>query len=190
MASESKSIPGFQDMWDAFPQGSADAVKSQIGGSVNQGWLTDTSIVSLCHAFNTGGEAIPKALQFADASPPKKLNTTSGPSRDDGPAWRYAFRAAEFLKYLRETFGEPDLKESGGAVPASFGSRKGVVVFLDCGWTHAPAHIDLWNGTQCAGAGYFSEAKDLLLWECKSIWKPEEATAEEGGVVLSLTLPT
>lgn len=175
--------PDFQKLWDAYPTGDTPAVGKLIGGAVGsgigqpdangkmRGWITNTCAIRLSRSFNYAGNEfrIPQAYAFADRKVPKTFSTIAG-----GDKLRYAFRVAEFLKYLREKFGKAPVsitKERGDStVPDVFKSRKGLIVFDDCGWSDATGHIDLWNGSECRGKAYWQEAKRVFLWTPQVQW--------------------
>lgn len=160
-------IPDFQKMWDAYPRGTSEEAKKKIGGGVNSGWVTNTCAIRMSRSFNAAGHAIPKTHTFADGT---KLNTTYGADK-----LRYAYRVREFRKYLNDQFGQPDLIHKypgdGGPVPDSFKGKKGIIVFEVRIWSDATGHIDLWDGSDCAGHAYFGDAYEVALWQ------PEDATA-------------
>ncbi len=153
-------LPDFEKLWNAYPQGSADEIKKLIGGGVAGDWVTNTCAIRMSRAFNYADNPIPKGHKLPDGS---KLNTTFG-----GDKKRYAFRVAEFRKYLEELYGEPELKHDnsgdGGPIPDEFKKRKGIIVFEVKVWSDATGHIDLWDGESCAGDAYFNKARQVALW--------------------------
>jgi hypothetical protein len=164
-------FPDFLKLWNAYPNGEADEVKKLIGGAVNADWITNTCTIRLSRAFNYAGTdwRIPYGYKYANqAANPKVLNTVKGA---DG--LRYAFRVAEFLKYLKEKFGKPQIrvfKQRGEDMPHDFAGRRGIVVFNDCGWSDATGHVDLWNKDQIAHHAYWQEAKEVYLWSSDQVW--------------------
>jgi hypothetical protein len=84
-----------------------------------------------------------------------------------GNGMRYAFRVAEFKKYMQQKYGEPTF--SGGAGSESdFAGKQGIILFDDCGWSDATGHFDLWDGSACAHGAYWEQAKVVKLWETGS----------------------
>jgi len=178
-------FPDLQKLWEAYPNHEDPVdVGKVIGGAVRSGigdrdaagrlvgWIQNTCTIRLSRAFNYCGSAefrIPTSFAFADKRAPAALNTVGG-----GDKLRYAFRVAEFLKFLREKFGKPPVlakKERGdSAVPEVFRTRKGIIVFNDCGWSDATGHVDLWNGSECRHHGYWTEAKEVYLWTPDLRW--------------------
>ena len=156
-------LPNFQKLWDNYPgKQSADEVKQLIGGAVNADWITNTCTIRMSRAFNLAGFKVPFGHKFAAGGQPAMLNTVKG-----GDGLRYAFRVAEFLKYMKEQFGKPQiriLQERGSAMPDAFKGRQGIVVFNDCGWSDATGHFDLWNRDQIGHEGYWDKAKEVYLW--------------------------
>jgi hypothetical protein len=175
-------FPDFDKLWGAYPNGEADEVKALIGGGVNEAWITNTCTIRLSRAFNYAGREwrIPKGHAFADQSAmPKVLNTVRGA---DG--LRYAFRVREFLKYLKEKFGKPQIrvfKARGEGMPEQFAGRRGIAVFNDCGWSDATGHVDLWNKDQIAHPAYWEEAKEVYLWAADQTWQVAGATTLRQG---------
>ena len=116
------------------------------------------------------------SVTFADKGNPKTMSTILG-----GDKLRYAFRVAEFLKYLRQALGKPQLsvaKARGDAnVPKEFQGRKGVIVFDNCGWSDATGHLDLWDGAACKHAAYWEQAMNVYLYSDKSLWMVTTPTA-------------
>jgi hypothetical protein len=164
-------FPDFEKLWSAYPNGEAEEVKKLIGGAVDAAWITNTCTIRLSRAFNHAGKEwrIPYGHRFFNqAANPKVLNTARGA---DG--LRYAFRVAEFLKYMKERFGKPQIrvfKQRGEGMPAAFEGRKGLVVFNDCGWNDATGHVDLWNGEEIKHHAYWEEAKEVYLWAADRVW--------------------
>lgn len=177
-------IPSADALISNYPQGDAATVKRQIGGGVNADWITNTCAIRLSRSFNKAGAKIPGNVAY--------LNTVRGGDGD-----RYAFRVKEFRKWLEARYGPPTLKAKGtrsAAAPESFRGKKGIICFVDCGWTDASGHLDLWDGEKCVNHGYFELAKEILLWESNP--RPEQsarpaATAQGGqrtGTVTATTL--
>lgn len=194
------ALPDIKKLWDAYPKESdiIDACKG-IGGAVGRGvgergpdgsptgWIQNSCAIKLSRAFNYADpkHRIPNGYKFAIKKTPLKLNTIVG-----GDKYRYAFRVAEMLKYLAEKYGRPAVrvrkKRGDDAVPASFAGKSGVIVFNDCGWGNATGHIDLWNGTDCRGAAYWSDAKEVYLWSSAAAFT---VTAARNGQLLDGDTP-
>ena len=156
--------PGtFDKLWDAYPHGSADEVKAKIGGGVGMDWVTNTCAIRVSHALNAMGDAIQKTHRHADGAP---LKTTYGA---DGS--RYVYQVSEMRKYLTEKYGEPTVVHhnpgDGGAVPASFNGKQGVILFDVRVWSDATGHVDLWDGQAAAHQAYFDKARSVYLWEIR-----------------------
>jgi hypothetical protein len=155
-----RELRGFETMWNAYPApgGSAEEAKRTIGGQVNAAWITNTCVVRLSRSFNASGHTIPN--ESGDG-----LVTVKG-----GDGKNYALRVAEFTRWLKRRYGDPDLVETfpppgGGDVPSSFLGRQGVIIFEVDGWTDATGHVDLWNGARCRHGDYFSRAHTVMLWD-------------------------
>ena len=175
-------FPDFAKLWDAYPNGEADEVKALIGGAVDADWITNTCTIRMSRAFNYAGREwrIPFGHKYADQrAAPKILNTVKGA---DG--LRYAFRVAEFLKYLKEKFGKPQIrvfKARGEGMPAQFEGRRGIVVFNDCGWSDATGHVDLWDKDQIKHEAYWEQAKEVYLWSADRVWAVAGASTVRSG---------
>ena len=165
-------FPVFDELWSAYPGGEAPEVKKLIGGAVDADWIVNTCTIRMSRAFNYAGAAwhIPLGHRYADQKrEPRVLNTVRG-----GDGLRYAYRVAEFLKYLKERFGTPQvrvLKDRGAGMPAQFAGKRGIVVFNDCGWNDATGHVDLWNKDTIAHQAYWEQAKEVYLWSADPVWQ-------------------
>jgi hypothetical protein len=155
-----RRLPEFSRLWAAYPHGSPEQVKSQIGGGANYDWIVNTCTIRISRSFNYAGHPVP-------ATDPA-LNTVRG---SDG--LRYAYRVKEFKRYLTRVYGlarlTQEYESAGGDVPESFRGRKGVIAFDVDGWSDATGHIDLWNGELCAGQSYFDKAAQVYLWEAPEL---------------------
>ena len=175
-------FPDFGRLWSSYPNGEPDAVKKLIGGAVNADWIVNTCTIRMSRAFNYTSPDwhIPFGHKYVDQSAePKVLNTIKGA---DG--LRYAFRVAEFLKYLKEKFGKPQIrvfKARGEGMPQQFAGRRGIVVFNDCGWSDATGHVDLWNKDQIKHEAYWEQAKEVYLWSADSVWQVAGAPVVRAG---------
>jgi type VI secretion system (T6SS) effector Tae4 (amidase) len=175
-------FPDFDKLWSSYPGGEAEDVKKRIGGAVNADWIVNTCTIRMSRAFNYAGTEwrIPYGHKYADQKgAPKVLNTVKG-----GDGLRYAFRVAEFLKYLKEKFGKPQIrifKERGEGMPDAFAGRRGIVVFNDCGWNDATGHVDLWNKDSIAHEAYWEQAKEVYLWAADQVWQVAGSNAVRSG---------
>lgn len=191
-------FPDFQKLWDNYATGNPEEAGKLIGGAVGTGigkldaygtptgWIKNTCTIRLSRSFNYAGPEfrIPKAQTFPDGKHPTALNTVAG-----GDKLRYAYRVAEMLKYLRLKFGKPTVlvkRTPDGSIPPEFKNRKGIIVFNDCGWSDATGHVDLWNGTECRGHGYWDKAKEVYLWTDQARWT---VTTALGGTLTEGTTP-
>ncbi len=164
-----KTLPGFDALWAAYPHGTAAEVKALIDGNVNAEWITNTCAIRVSRSFNYAGHPIPMDHDG--------LNTVRG-----GDDLRYAFRVLEFGKFLNRKYGMPDLvheyEDNGGPIPESFRGRSGVIAFDVRGWNDATGHFDLWNGEDCAHKGYFNRTWRVSLWDA-----PKHTIGQLGGSV-------
>ena len=160
-------MPGlrnFDDMWGAYPNpgGTAAAAKAAIGGAVDRDWIRNTCVVRVSRSFNASGNPIPGDRNDGMA-------TVRG-----GDGKHYALRVHEFRRYLKDTYGEPDVAHTypggtGGAIPGAFFGLRGVVVFDVDVWSDATGHVDLWNRDRCRHAAYFDVAAKVMLWRVDDV---------------------
>lgn len=149
------TVPNINALITNYPRGEAEQVKKAIGGKVDAAWITNTAAIRMSRAFNYAGAPIPNNNA--------NLATVVGADK-----LHYAYRVAEFRKWLTEKYGQPTLSfKSGpyGKAPAQLAGRKGIILFVDAGWSDASGHIDLWDGQQVVHHGYFELAKQVYLWE-------------------------
>lgn len=150
-----KQLLNFDSMWNEYPLGEAAAVKKRIGGNVDADWIANTCVVRVSRAFNYSGHRIP----IDRAS----LVTVKG-----GDQLRYAFRVAEFSRYLKAVYGAPSITFENGPTdeaPPDFLGKQGVVAFAVKGWSDATGHFDLWKEKECINSHYFNRAHRVDLWE-------------------------
>jgi hypothetical protein len=150
-------IPDFDRLWEAYPRGRAAEVKQRIGGRVDYAWIENTCAIRMSRSFNYSDAPLPRGR--------RGLNTVSGA---DGR--RYAYRVREFRDHwLEREYGNPRSSHAndgdGGPVPESFRGRRGVIEFVVPAFDDATGHLDLWNGSECAGHGYWQVATEVHLWE-------------------------
>ena len=82
---------------------------------------------------------------------------------------RDAYRVAEFGEHwLTREYGRASLSHfndgDGGPIPDSFRDRRGIIQFVVPSFDDATGHLDLWNGDECVGHGYFHLAREIHLW--------------------------
>jgi hypothetical protein len=147
----------FSKLWDAYPEGEADFVKSEIGGSVNAAWVENTCPIRLSRSLNYSGHPVL-------ANP--HLLTLRGADKK-----QYAFRLSEFMGYLKQSFGHPTISvtrtpgDDGTLLEESIRGHKGIVVFIVKGWVDATGHVDLWDGESVKHEAHFDRASAVYLWE-------------------------
>jgi hypothetical protein len=151
-----EDLPAFKKLWDGFPRGSVEDVKTLIGGRVDADWIKNTCAIRVSRALNQAGAPVP-------FTPPK--NTISGA---DGK-WHF-FKVADLRTYLLKTYGPPGVvvKRSDKAVPidaSKFAGMKGIIHFDVQGWTDATGHFTVWDGTTCGDKCYFDKASAVSLWK-------------------------
>lgn len=155
-------LPDFRTLWLGYPRGSSTEVKAKIGGRVNYDWITNTCTIRTSHAFNYAGAKIPQGHDG--------LGTTDGA---DG--LRYAYRVAEFRRYLEGRYGPPShvVKGAAGTISAAqFADRQGLICFEVEAWSDATGHLDMWNGTRAISGAYFDKAHEVAIWEAATTSEP------------------
>lgn len=146
------ALPEFSKMWGAYPGGTSEEAKAEIGGNVNLGWVTNTCVIRVSRALNAAGHMIPSNYPG--------LSTARG-----GDGLRYAYRVSEFKDYMYREFGAPSTSVAGGSAGA-FGGQQGIICFDVAIWSDATGHFDLWDGGGCAHKAYFDLASQVMLWAC------------------------
>lgn len=182
-----KPLPNFQKMWDAYPNGTADEVKAQIGGAINAAWITNTCAIRLSYCFNYAGT--PVGAEAGNSKGKPRLVITGGDKK------RYILRVREFNTWLLENYGKPTYKvkkERGAAMPPEFANKKGIIQFNDCGWSDASGHFDLWDGTACKHEAYWEKAKEVYIWEARPAFRVAPAAGGQlaNGATPIVTLST
>ena len=156
------ALPDFRVLWLGYPRGTSTEVKARIGGKLNYDWITNTCTIRTSHAFNCGGELIPKGIEG--------LNTIASPA-----GWNYAYRVAEFDRWLRRTHGAPDHViegEAGTLTPTALAKAQGIICFEVASWTDATGHFDMWNGVQTVHGMYFDKAHRISVWSASTTSSP------------------
>jgi hypothetical protein len=179
-------LPDFQKLWDNYPgKQTADEVKKLIGGVVAQDWITNTCAIRMSHAFNLAGAPIPGNVPG--------LVTIRGGGKYAN--FRYAIRVAEMRKWLESRYGAPTFKIAGPhtgnreePAPAKFAGRQGIVVFVDCGWSDASGHFDLWNKDQIGHEAYWGLARQLYLWAGDGKWLVQASSTLRQGATPIVTV--
>jgi Type VI secretion system (T6SS), amidase effector protein 4 len=166
------SLPAFQRLKQHYPTDSdPDKVKNDIGGSVNADWITNTCVIRISKAFNYTGDdedAIPKR---------DGLLTVKGADQKN-----YAIRVQEFIHFLRDEYGAPDVVRSGANIRVgAFRNKIGIIAWHVSGWTDATGHFTLWDGTSGLYVGHHNYwnfpisqpevgpwVTKVELWECSA----------------------
>ncbi|MEZ4463841.1 MAG: T6SS effector amidase Tae4 family protein [bacterium] len=156
------ALPDFRLLWLGYPHGASTEVKARLGGKLAYDWITNTCTIRTSHAFNMAGAPIPKKYNG--------LNVIQAPT-----GLYYAYRVAEFLRYMLAEYGAPDHVEEGEAgtiTAAKFAGQQGVICFEVASWSDATGHFDLWNGTQTVHGEYFDRAHKVSLWSAATTSEP------------------
>jgi Type VI secretion system (T6SS), amidase effector protein 4 len=133
-----KLLP-FASLKRKYPTGKdPKRVKADIGGEADEGWISNTCVLRMSKAFNYCGIAACKIPES------HSLTTVEG---DDG--FRYAIRVQEFVDFLRDNYGPPDVARTGSNIKKGpFLNKTGIITWRVNGWTDATGHFTLWDGQQ------------------------------------------
>ena len=159
----SAAIPNVDVLIKNYPTGSDAEVKAAIGGQVNTGVVANTNAIRMSRAFNLSGAPIPAGPGASVAG----LHTFRG-----GDKLNYAYRENELRTWIISKYGQPTLQFKAGPygkAPQALAGKKGIIVFVDAGWSDAGAHIDLWDGQRVVGKDMFALAKQVYLWESRPL---------------------
>jgi Type VI secretion system (T6SS), amidase effector protein 4 len=132
------NLPSFQKLKSHYPTDSdPEKVKEDIGGAVDASWITNTCVIRVSKAFNYTGDTedeIPKQ---------DGLLTVKGADKKN-----YAIRVEEFIHFLRDEFGPPDVVRSDANISiAAFQNKTGIIAWHVSGWSDATGHFTLWDGS-------------------------------------------
>lgn len=154
----SKTMPFFEDLRSNYPDDpTSGAVKTLIGGHVDEGWIKNTCAIRMSRAFNYSGIAI----KHHDHP---LMTTISGA---DGK-W-YAIRMLEMRAWITANFGKPKLEIKGHTDRSKFAGVKGVIAF-QIQFHDANGHLDLWDGSHYVHENadprdYFTMSTLTMVWE-------------------------
>ena len=154
--------PTWAKFWEEYPDYGTNpdsaAVKTDIGGSVDADYITNTCAVRMSRGLNYSG--VPLPAKFAG------LLTVTG-----GDGKHYALRVAEMRKWVPQVLGNPDFdqtKKSGEAFDKStLAALKGIIAF-DIHFSDATGHLDAWDGKAFSSeykvSDYWTPATRITLW--------------------------
>lgn len=153
-----QKLPNFDTMSSNYPTGTAEEVKTLVGGNVNATWITNTCVVRVSRALNYGGDPI--------------VTLTGVLTVRGGDELRYALRVKEFRNYMNTRYGSPSVivkkGENGLIDKADLVGKRGIICFEVKGWSDATGHFSLWDGSKVlydGGHDYFGGlAYEAALW--------------------------
>lgn len=148
-----KTLPTFASLKRNYPTSSnPERVKSAIGGTVDDSWVTNTCVIRISQAFNYCGNAnhiIPTAAGLMTVKGADKMN--------------YALRVQEFIDFLRDQYGAPHVIRAGENISKTpFLNKTGIIAWRVNGWSDATGHFTLWDGQDglyVGGHDYFAMPK-------------------------------
>ena len=101
-----QTLPSYASLKKKYPAGkNPDKVKADIGGEATESWITNTCVIRMSKAFNYCGKEeckIPKSQSLLTIKGADKL--------------RYAIRVQEFVDFLRDHYGPPDVIRTGASI--------------------------------------------------------------------------
>ncbi len=176
-----KNRPNLQVMWENYLYDRPEGIWGEIGGLVevngnlpfDQGRWTNACTVRLSHMLNKAGHKVPR----------ERGKTVSGGNKD-----QYYYRIADMEKYLKKTFGEPDLNiDDGTANSFDLPDHPGIVLmdFPDSSFT---GHTTIWNGAGTVDGAEIGGYR-VLFWELPCFLPPgrEDAKVSKPVAMRSLT---
>jgi len=152
-------------LWNEYPDYilyTSTEVKADIGGTVNESWITNTCAIRLSRTLNYNH--IPVPVGFTG------MSTIKG-----GDGKRYAIRVREMEKWLRFILGKPDFeivkKEGTPFDKSQLSGMKGIIGF-NIRFADATGHLDLWDGSQFSSEqkmsrDYWTAATKIWLWKAQ-----------------------
>lgn len=124
-----------------------------IGGKVEENIkaniFQNACAIRLSYAFNYSGLPISKYDGKVSSGKDKK--------------W-YLYRVEDMKSFVKRNIGGTPIK---GHSPKDFRGKKGIIIFTDCNWANASGHVDLFNGKEVEGHGYFNKCGMAMLYELK-----------------------
>lgn len=132
-------LPSFDQLARNYPTDNPEIVKSEIGGEADAGWIINTCILRMSRSFNYAGH---KRWRIPANNP----GLTAVIGRDN---LYYAIRVREFIDFVRDNYGSPDVIRSGELITSEhFSGYTGIIVWRVDGWRDATGHFTLWDGTK------------------------------------------
>jgi hypothetical protein len=150
-------------LWDEYSDYilySSAQVKKEIGGAVDDTWITNTCAIRLSRTLNYNNIPLPGNYMG--------MKTVKG-----GDGKRYAFRVREIMPWLRSVLGKPDFetkkKENTPFDKTKPSGMKGIIGF-DIRFSDATGHLDLWDGSTFSSEhdmsrDYWTAATRIWLWK-------------------------
>ncbi|XP_077997623.1 uncharacterized protein LOC144450778 isoform X2 [Glandiceps talaboti] len=142
--------PSFSKLWGNYPQ---DASRALIKKCKLPDWLIgqNSCAIRVSYSLITSGQKL-NDIQKGECNWAQVVN---------GDGDKYIIRVATMRCYLESRKGSADIVSSS---KTSFQGYKGIIVFQSCKFQTATGHVDLWDGSKCAGTCYFDSCKDMRLF--------------------------
>ncbi len=164
------TLGAIEVLFREYATGSKEAVAALIGGTVGANILNpaykaykDTCAIRVSRSLNYSGTPIPWAGGGIEG-----VRTDKG-----GDSKYYIYSTHDIRKYLNSAIGQAKSFE-GNITKKDVAGIKGIIAF-------GYLHIDLWDGSQCAGTvkdGYFGEesiAKEgIRIWPTHGLFDTPE----------------
>ena len=124
-----------------------DKIGGKVKVNIDSGIFKNTCAIRMSYAFNYAGYEF-KFNEYGETS-----------SGSDGK-W-YIFRVNNFKQFLDDKYKK---KKNEYRDKSKLEGKKGVIVFQDCTFQDASGHVDLYNGNEVEGKGYFDECNIYTLY--------------------------
>ncbi|WP_418986686.1 type VI secretion system amidase effector protein Tae4 [Bacteroides heparinolyticus] len=139
----------FARVKDLSPAQVGKLIGGKVEVNINANIFKNACAIRLSYAFNYSGLPIGRY----------DGNVSSGKDKK----W-YLYRVEDMKAFVKKNIGANPIK---GHSLKDFQGKKGIIIFTDCGWSDASGHIDLFNGKEVEGQGYFNKCGTVLLYELK-----------------------
>ncbi len=177
-AIRSSKRPKFNELWRNYPTGDLAEFKRLAGGEVDADWVTNTCAIRMSYALTKSGHVIPKLDRSQTMQMYNKAFGLSGDVTIKGEDGEYLYRVQPLGMYLsviysitlptasNNTTNLLEYRFSSGEVrhvPPHFVGHRGIITFSGGFPPGVSGHVDLWDGTTCAGQCYFDIADHVSL---------------------------
>lgn len=139
----------FARVKDLPPSQVGSVIGGKVEANIKANIFQNACAIRLSYAFNYSGLPISSYDGKVSSGRDKK--------------W-YLYRVEDMKNFIKKHIGGTPIK---GQLSKDFRGKKGVIIFTDCNWNNAAGHIDLFNGKEVEGKGYFNRCGTAVLYEIK-----------------------